>query len=77
MTVMENMTTKKDKILVIVMKKSSGIAAVLLFAAFITKGAVFNSTLVRGVFAWACLIAAISLIVFILDRLKLSTVQND
>jgi hypothetical protein len=77
MTVMENVTTKKSMILVAVMKKSTSIAAVLLFAAFITKGALFDSTLVRGIFAWACLIAAISLIVFILDHLKLSAVRND
>jgi hypothetical protein len=69
MTVMEDVPTKGVKALFVVLRMSVCLALVLLAAAFITEWKLFDSTLMLGLFAWACVGVVLSIFGFAILRL--------
>lgn len=78
MLVMENIPSKTGKVLYVVMQGSACITSVLLVAAFITAGDVFNNTLMVGFFSWSSVVLLLTLPTFvILQHIKPSSTKNN
>jgi len=76
MSVMQELPTKSQKIVFVVMQMSACVVCVLLAALFITEGQLFASTLMQGFFAWTCVVMLMSIFIFVLLQYRPSSSQN-
>lgn len=68
MSVMQELPTRSQKVVFVIMQTSACVVSVLLAALFMTGGDLFNSTIMQGFFAWACVVMVISIFVFVLQQ---------